>query len=163
MILKKWLRGATVAATLMAALGTGLVVAGPANAAQPHSIASHAVQVRIPVQLQPNAPAVNIDCWTTLGGPVVQGFNLVVAATAWCNYPVTSLVLNVYLYWNGNLWGSGLDVSKQAVAAAAKGTCISGAFYGKMVLEIAWPPGVVGPPTYSQSTALVNIDANYDC
>lgn len=71
--------------------------------------------------------------------------------------------MNVYLYWNNNVWGSDLGVGTQATAASASGPCISGAFYGKMVLKIVWPTGVVGPPSDTESTALVNIDANCDC
>lgn len=174
------LRIAATAVAFVAALSTGALAAGPASAATSGATAtsgkvtaagstaaaSHATQriaIRIPAPAGTAAPAYAVICYANIDGPTISGFNLVVAASTTCNYPVTSLIMTVTLYWNNNVWGQSVDISKQTVAGYAQGPCIPGTFYGKLFLEVTWPPGVTGAPTYTTTTNPLTISSYDNC
>jgi hypothetical protein len=176
----KWnrLRIATIAVAVAAVVSAGTVAAAPATAAQGSNIVlsgavttavpgtapgTHKFVTRIPVPATSVTPAYNIICYANISGPEISYFNLVVAASATCNYPITSLILTVTLYWNGNIWAQSIDLGTQTVAAYAQGPCIPGGFYGGLFLETTWPPNVQGAPTYSTRTPLATITSSTDC
>lgn len=168
------LRIATIAVAVAAVLGAGTLAATPATAAQPDRIdlsgavttavpGTHNFVTRIPVPATSVAPAYSITCYAGIDGPEISYFNLVVAGSATCDHPITSLILTVTLYWNGNIWAQSIDLGTSTVAAYAQGPCVPGAFYGGLFLETTWPAGVQGAPTYSTRTPLATITSSTDC
>ena len=160
--------------TAVLALTSLGVAATPAAAAKPQMIAGLgiAAPMKIGITLArsaeaglavgPQAAPPVINCYIGVGGPVEQGFNVLVGGIAYCSYPINSIDLTVELYYNGSLWGSGSGWSVSATDAVASAPCLDGGYHGKLTAKFTAPYGYTPPTaTGTKYTSYVNIDCSY--
>jgi hypothetical protein len=170
------LRMAAIAVASAAALSTGALMAGPASAAQGGNTAASAELVATgsaPAGINGGGiaragtpslaataargtavPAIDAaDCYTHMPAPSLANGDVTVAAVVNCTKPMRLLEATVDLYWNGIQVEQDIQNGIASVAAAASSPCTPGSYSAKLTLDLVWPVGVSGPPTYTETTA----------
>lgn len=160
-------RIAMIAVAFLAALSVAGFAAGPANAAQSgNSVVAAKASVekvqRIPLHIAVT-PNYAVTCYAYISTPnesgtASTGYRMSVVGSTTCSPAVTYLRMIVYLYWNGNAFGSGSATGTSYVTATANGPCLPGSWFGELDLEIIWPAGVTGPPTYTTRSNTISFD-----
>jgi len=150
-----------VAVASAAVLSTGAFMAGPANAAQGGNttvptklVATGSVSDGIRSGSSRTAvPAFDaVDCFTNMGDPSLVNGDVTVTAAPFCTKPMRLLEATLDLKWNGITVEQDIQSGTTAVGVSATSPCMPGAYTGTLTLDLIWPVGVTGVPTYTIST-----------
>jgi hypothetical protein len=149
-----------IAVASAALFSTGGLMVGPANAAGnttvPTSVATGSVSdgagggggSRTAV---PAADAV--DCYTHMPDPSLNGDgDVILAAAVSCTRPMRLLEATLDLDWNGIQVEQDIRSGSTAVGVGVSSPCMPGSYSGKLTLDLIWPVGVNGSPTYTEYT-----------
>jgi hypothetical protein len=124
-----------ITAAFVATMAVGSIAA-PATAKKP--------LIEITGHTRGVSAQVTIRCYGGISPVVLSGSTVLVNAEAYCDYEVPDINLTVELYRAGNLTGiPGFDAGISAVATGASTFCIDGGYYGKMIVNVLFPPNFV--------------------
>jgi hypothetical protein len=90
-------------------------------------------------------------------GASYSGFRENIDASTTCTKPVTFLREQVYLFLNGGAWGYDSVIGNSYITGTASGPCLSGTYSGEVDVEIIWPAGVTGPPSYTARSNSIDV------
>ncbi len=157
-------RPAAVALALMMALSIVAFATGPASAAAggrskaPVKAAVEKITVSVPV-----TSSYAVICYVYITptpyetGTGYTGYRENVDGSTTCTTPVTYLRMTIYLFLNGQAWGFDSVTGTSYITGTASGPCVSGDYSGEVNVEIIWPAGVTGPPSYTTTSRTINV------
>jgi hypothetical protein len=163
----KRLRLATVVSALLAVFSI-IALAGPASAAPGGSAApaKAAVEKAAVQKIALNiavTPSYAVICYVYIDpapyetGTGYSGYRENINASTTCTKPVTFLRMQIYLFLNGGAWGYDSVTGTSYITGTASGPCLSGTYYGEVNVEIIWPAGVTGPPSYTATSQSITV------
>lgn len=142
---------------IVAVLGAGLLVAGPADAAQ-SGVAATSVQpagagsITRGASGSQVAPALGPNCFTHTPPLQLIDFDVVGASSVLCSVPMQLLEATYELKWNGIVVEQDIRTGSTGVGVGASSPCMPGTYSATLALDLKWPAGVNGPTFYTEDS-----------
>jgi hypothetical protein len=118
-------------------------------------VAAAALLPAVPaVAATPHAPALGPFCFTHTPPPSLVGFSVVGATAVVCTEPMQLLEATYELEWNGIIVETDIERSANGtgVGAGATSPCTPGTYAARLTLDLKWPVGTTGVPTYTETS-----------